>query len=505
MKKKQLRAICAILSLTMAVSAFTGCGGSGDAAKTEKSDAAATSQAEASKSEAAPAAEKTAEKEEAKVGAPGSDGEFDALYEECKDLTDVDAYNYFMALKDDKGLTDDQILRFFIGLPLSQANQDAYNTYVNDGMEAFTQTYPYGSCYDNYSWEVGSGTEFVGSLQGDSGKLPFTDYIPMEGGTTIGDPDKEYTFAFVGGGPISSYGTANWDAFVWQCEQFTNVKAMAVSHQGSDDVYSSTIDTFIANKVDAAIISPRSEAVSKPCMERLVAAGIPTITLDRLTGCDDVDVAAAGNYPAGGAQLGMYLVQKLYEESQAIEGNIIFMRKQKGGTDDAIRGGHFLKVISYFPGIKILQCYHDNSNRQEAFTNFESAIQQYQDVDAVICLGDHQALAARESLNLADRMYSREGGKKVIIATCDDSKETMMWLKKGEIDMCTPYTPYTADIGVRVAAKIINNEEVPHYVIFPSIPAVLSEGVLESGNSLFNMATMSYDVWKPYGFGPEVE
>ena len=504
MKRRRATIIGLLLSMTMIAGMFSACSTS-DEESTSENIQSTSSGGSTTSSDAASTSGQDTQSEEAKVGAPGSDGEFDALYEECKDLTDVDAYNYFMSLKDDKGLTDDQILRFFIGLPLSTANQDAYNVYVNDGMEAYTQTYPYGSTYDNYVWEVGSGTEFVGSLQGDQGKLPFTDYLPMEGGTTIGDPNQTYTFAFVGGGPISAYGTANWDAFVWQCEQFTNVEVMAVSHQGSDDVYSSTIDTFIANDVDVAVISPRSEAVSRPSMQRLVEAGIITITLDRLTGYDDVDVAAAGNYPANGAQLGMYLVQKLYEEDGAIEANIIFMRKQAGGTDDAIRGGHFLKVISYFPGIKILQNYHDNSNRQEAYTNIESAIQQYSDVDAVICLGDHQALAAREVLNLADRMYSRDGGKKVIIATCDDSKETMMWIREGEIDMCTPYSPYTADIGVRAAAMIINGEEVPHYVIFPSIPAVLSEGALSTGDSMFNMTTMAYEDWQPYGFGPEVE
>lgn len=495
MKKRMLlRSVPVLLSLALILGGLAAC--SNDSTTFPPAGGNGTSSDAASAAPAPPPSEEAAA---AKVGAPGSDGEFDELYEECKDLSGPDAYQYFMALKGDKDLTDDQILRFFIGLPLSTANQDAYNTYVNDGMEAFTQTYPYGNTYNNYAWEIGSGTEFVGPLAGDQGKLPFTDYIPMQGGTTIGDPNKTYTVAFIGGGPISTYGTANWDACVWQLNQFTNVEAMAISHRGSDDIFSSTIDTFIANKVDAAIISPRSEAVSKPCMERLVAAGIPVITADRLTGCDDVDVACAGNYPANGAQLGMYLVQKLYEEDGDINANIIFMRKQKGGTDDAIRGGHFLKVISYFPGIKILQNYHDNSARPEAFANIESAIQQYQNIDAVICLGDHQALSAREALTLVDRMNSREGGKKVIIATCDDSKETMMWIKAGQIDMAAPYSPYTGDIAARVAAMIINGDTVPHYILWPNIPAVVSDG-----SSLFNMATMAYEDWAPYGFGPEV-
>lgn len=445
---------------------------------------------------------------EAAIGDVGSGGEFDDLYAQVAGLTDQDAYDFFMSLQDT--LDDDQLMRFFIGLPISEANADAYKIFVDDGLEASTLTYPYGKCYGGYSWEIGSGTEITGDLTGDIEKLPFTDYMPMEGGT-IGDPEKTYTFAFVGGGPISSYGTGNWDAFMWQCQQWENVETMPVSHQGSDDIYSSTIDSFIANGVDAAIISPRSEAVSKPCMERLVAAGIPTITLDRMTGCDTVNVAAAGNYPAGGAQLGMYLIEKLYEEAQADgvdctwDANVLFMRKQKGGTDDSVRGGHFLRVISYFPNIHILQNYHDNSNRQEAFTNIESALQQYQDVDAIICLGDHQALASREALELANRMYSREGGKKVIIATNDDSKETMAWIKEGSIDMCTPYSPYTADIGVRAAAMILNGEEVPHYIVLPSIPAVIADGMLEDTSQLFGMSTMAYDDWAPYGFGPDVD
>ena len=60
-----------------------------------------------------------------------------------------------------------------------------------------------------------------------------------------------------------------------------------------------------------------------------------------------------------------------------------------------------LKVLSYFPGIKILQSYHDTDSREEAFTNAEAALQAYPDIDIFFGTGDHEALAAWDATQLA--------------------------------------------------------------------------------------------------------
>jgi ribose transport system substrate-binding protein len=431
----------------------------------------------------------------AEAGQAGEDN-FDTLYAEVANLSGDAAYDFFTTLKD-RGLTDDQILRFFIGLPLSSANAQAASIYENDGLAGFTQLYPYGNTYGGYVWNFGDGTEFVGPLTGASGKLPFTDYLANPN-DSIGGTKKEYVFGYVGGGSIHPWASAIWDTVVWQADRFTNLTLLAQQHDGDDAKMSSVIDTMIARRVDVLLVHPRGEAATKPCVERALRAGIPVVVMDKMSGAPNVNVQIAGNFPANGAQLGMVLVDQLKKEG-GIKGNVIFLRKQLGGTDDAIRGGHFLKVISYFPDIKILQNYHDNNNRTDAFNNSQAALQAYSEIDAFVTLGDHQALAAVEAINIVGRMNSRAGGKKIFVMTCDDSKESLAMLKNGGIDALAPYTPHIGDIGVRAAVMLMEGKEVPKNIILPNIPIITSDG-----RTLFGMKTLTLDTWSEYTFGAEV-
>ena len=42
---------------------------------------------------------------------------------------------------------------------------------------------------------------------------------------------------------------------------------------------------------------------------------------------------------------------------------MVMLRKPLGASSEALRTGYMLKVMSYFPGVEILQSYHDSENR----------------------------------------------------------------------------------------------------------------------------------------------
>ena len=58
--------------------------------------------------------------------------------------------------------------------------------------------------------------------------------------------------------------------------------------------------------------------------------------------------------------------------------------------------------------------------QEEAFQNAQNALQAYDNIDVFYGTGDHEALAALEAVKMADRMNSREGGKKILIVSIDD-------------------------------------------------------------------------------------
>ncbi len=417
------------------------------------------------------------------------------LVAEASALSDMDAYAFFQTLGD-KGLTADEIIQFFIDLPVSQANQQIYDLYNEEGFEMYGESYPVGETYDGYVWENGMGTEIVGPFSGNNLKLPFTDYVASV------EPSEAIKIGFVFHGFNHPWLVNYADSGKWEMDKYPDkIEGTFLDGEFDDAKMAEQIDSLIAQGVDGIVVWPQTEAGTTASVQRIVDAGIPVVTVDRLSGCENVNTRVAGNFPANGAQCGMYLTWKLAQETgeQSIAGNMVMLRKPLGSTADAVRTGYMLKVLSYFPGINILQSYHDMDSREEAYVNAQSALSAYDNIDCFYGTGDHEALAALEAVNAANRMDSRENGEKMIFLSIDDSKEAIGNVRDGNIEVNTPYTPLVADIGVRVMLQIIAGNEMPKDVITPNIPMVT-----QGGDTIYGLTTQTPDTWYQYTFGPEV-
>lgn len=423
------------------------------------------------------------------------------LVAEAASLSDLEALAFFESLAD-KGLSNAQIIQFFIDLPLSSANQQIHDIYLDEGMDAYADSYPAGDFYDDFEWELGMGTEITGGFTGNELKLPFSDdYVPLDEGP-IGDSNKTYTIGVVSSGLNDAWIANYQDSIQYEADRHENVEIVFMDYNFDMNTFSSQFDTLIAQDVDAILTWPQIEASSGPPAQRAEEAGIPVFTADRVTSYPGVTCRVTGNFPANGAQNGMYLVWKLAQETdgEEIAANVVLIRKPAGSTADAIRTGYFLKVLSYFPGINILQSYHDQDNRQESYINCQNAFQAYDNIDAVFCGDCNKAAVALQAAEEAGRMNSREGGKEIIILSIDDSKEVYSLMDDGGIQVNTPYTPMIGDIQLRLALKYLAGEEIPQDVATPNIPMVTVDGA-----KIFGLQTMKPDEWYQYTFGPAYE
>ncbi len=422
----------------------------------------------------------------------------DALYAEVAGLQGEDALKFFKGLKD-KGLSDAEILQFFIDLPLSQANEQIAKLYKDEGFEMYSKSYPKGETYNDFQWSKGSGTKITGPYSKNDLKLPFTDYVALPEGP-VGDANKNYKLGVVFHG-FSHPWLINWaDAAKWEADKHANVELNVQDAEFDNNKWASIMDSFIAQKVDGILVWPMVEAPTGPPVDRALEAGIPVVSVDRTSGSQAITSRITGNFPANGAQAGMYAIWKLAQEGD-LNAKAVMLRKPLGSTADAVRTGHFLKVLSYFPGIEILKSYHDTDNREEAFTNAQSALQAYPEIDIFFGTGDHEALAALEATKMANRMDSRKDGKKIMFLSIDDSKEAITQVKDGLFEVNTPYTPLISDIGMRVLLNIVTDSaEMPQDVITPNIPMVTQEG-----DVIFGMQTQTPDQWYEYTFGPALK
>ena len=79
------------------------------------------------------------------------------------------------------------------------------------------------------------------------------------------------------------------------------------------------IENFVAQKVDAILVSPMTVDSQVPAIEDAVKAGIPVATVDRKSNSDMVLVHVGADNVEGGRAAARYIIDKLHNKGSVIE------------------------------------------------------------------------------------------------------------------------------------------------------------------------------------------
>ncbi len=400
----------------------------------------------------------------------------------------------FLGYVEGLDLHGEEALDFWKKLPLSRANRQVASIYRKEAFDIYISKYPTQKGITQ-SLQTGMGTNITGPMSNQSLKLPFTDLYPLEVGP-IGDPNKTYKIGYTIHGFGHPWLLNNADSAIWEANRHSNVELTILDPEFDNDKQVKQIDNWIIDEFDGILIWPMQEAPTGPPVDRAIKAGIPTVSVDRLVGSRNITAQVTGNFPANGTQQGMYLIHRLLKETGKVEANVLMIRKPLGSTADALRTGHFLKVISYFPGIKILESLHNSSSRDDSYKQVLSSLEKYNDIDVIFCTGAEQSMGAVKAVDKANRWNSRLNSENIIILNVDDLFEALNEVKAGKIAMTSPYTPLLGALGVRVLLKIIDGETVPKNIVTKDIPMITKEK-----ENVFGIETITVDEWIPYSYG----
>lgn len=405
-------------------------------------------------------------------------------------LEDQGLLKYFTSLE----LRDQDALNFWKNIPVSKANNQVYQIFRKEAFAIYMNKYPrpFGLVA---RFKSGQGTNVIGPISKQNLRLPFTKIHALPAGP-VGDPDKHYNIAYTIHGLPHPWLLNNADTAKWEAERHPNVTLTVLDPKFDNDLQAKQIDDLTREKIDGILIWPMQEAPTGPPVDRAAAAGIPSVSVDRLVGSRKVRAQITGNFPANGTQQALYLVHRLLQEKGEVEGSVLMIRKPLGSTADSMRTGHFLKVISYFPGIKIVGSYHNSSSREASKKQVTEALAKHQNIDIVFCTGAEQGMGAVLAIDETDRWNSRKNGGRLIVLSNDDLFEALTAMKADKIAVTAPYTPLLGGIGVRVLLKILAGNRVPKNVTTPDLPMITKDG-----ETIFGIKTIKVDDWVPYAYG----
>ena len=220
--------------------------------------------------------------------------------------------------------------------------------------------------------------------------------------------------------------------------------------ESKPDKQASQLDSFVAQKVDAVIISPVDADALAPAVKSVVDAGIPVITCSAdVTG--DMGQVWVGSENENGGQIEAEFVA----EQLGGKGNVAILRGPLGAFAEQGRFKGYEAAFANYPDIKIVFDQTANWQREEAMALVENWLTTGTQIDAILCQNDGMALGALEAVKAA--------GKKdeIIIAGIDAIQDALDSIKAGELDAtCFQDAIGQGEGALEMAVKAANGEKI---------------------------------------------
>jgi ribose transport system substrate-binding protein len=173
-------------------------------------------------------------------------------------------------------------------------------------------------------------------------------------------------------------------------------KLVFVDAQNDSAKQAAAVEGFVAQKVNAILISPMTVDSLVPAIEAAVKAGIPVATVDRKANTDAVLVHVGADNVEGGRAAARFIVQKL-----GGKGSVIELEGTPGASPAIDRKKGFDEVIAQNPGIKILVSQTAQFDRAQGHDVMENLMQSYPKFDAVFGANDEMIIGAIEAMSSA--------------------------------------------------------------------------------------------------------
>lgn len=190
--------------------------------------------------------------------------------------------------------------------------------------------------------------------------------------------------------------------------------------QNDSSKQASDIENFVAQKVDAILVSPMTVDSQVPAIEAAAKAGIPVATVDRKANTDMVLVHVGADNVQGGRAAAKFIVDKLGNK-----GTVIELEGTPGASPAIDRKKGFDEVINKSK-VKILTSQTAEFNRAKGQNVMEGLIQKYPDFDAVFGANDEMIIGAIEAMTAA-------GIKGKVTVGFDATPDAFQYMKEGKL------------------------------------------------------------------------
>jgi ribose transport system substrate-binding protein len=190
--------------------------------------------------------------------------------------------------------------------------------------------------------------------------------------------------------------------------------------QNDSSKQAADVENFVAQGVQAILISPMTVDSLVPAIEAAVKAGIPVATVDRKANTDAVLAHVGADNVQGGRAAAKFIIDKLGNK-----GSVIELEGTPGASAAIDRKAGFDEVMKK-SNVKILVSQTAEFNRAKGQNVMEGLIQKYPKFDAVFGANDEMIIGAVEAMSAA-------GIKNKVTMGFDATPDAFQYMKEGKL------------------------------------------------------------------------
>ena len=220
------------------------------------------------------------------------------------------------------------------------------------------------------------------------------------------------------------------------------------------DLQIEMVDGAIREKADAIVLAACDYTRLVNVAEKAVSEGIPVIIIDSDIHSAKMNSFIGTNNVDAGKLLAETLIEEVGENSK-----IAVMSFVKGAASSDQRDEGLYDVLGNHSSIEILEsmyCYSDESVAEKLT---KELVQQYPDVDAIVCTNAYGTVGTARAISQMDLAGS------VKIIGFDSTPEEVSFVEKGVIQSLVIQNPFSMGyLGVKYALNAINKEVFPKLI-----------------------------------------
>ncbi len=219
------------------------------------------------------------------------------------------------------------------------------------------------------------------------------------------------------------------------------------------------VETFLSQKVDLLMVSPNEAAPLTPVVEKVFDMKIPVILMERGINSEKFTTWLGGDNKDIGKQAGEFLIA-----ASKGQGKIVEIMGKAGATPTNDRHQGFADAIASTTGLKVVDKYNCNYQREPAQQYIENVLQKHVDFNIIYAHNDEMALGAIKALKAA----GKDPKKYIIIGIDGVQAEVANAIIAGDMTATFEYN-WLGKEAIDAAHKILIGGTVDHKISLPTV------------------------------------